>query len=245
MQGAENIENSAAGNTRAWLRTILACLLLASLTAAAVPLAWVLWESRADLRGAIAGARLAADRTTALIGEPDSGAPVTLARLVATADGTVLLVRPVLEESAATVRVARQPLQAAAETIHAVRPVLGAAQQAIERTGPLLDATTAAVAEAGQVREDLRPVLADVDELVQQASSTVALIRPQALGLTAAAKVTAGHSAQIAREGAKVAPQVAENAAAITKDVRTVTKRMASPWGVVVNVLRKIKDWIL
>lgn len=64
---------------------------------------------------------------------------------------------------------------------------------------PVLAAGVHGIEELGRLRSDVKPVLASADELLQQSSSTVALIRPQALGLMAAAKVTAGETARAAR----------------------------------------------
>lgn len=248
MQGAENIENSPASNTGAWLRTILACLLLASLTAAVLPVAIVLWDARADLRGAIAGARLAADRTAALIGEPAAGEPVTLARLVATADGTVLLVRPVLEESAATVRTARQPLQAAAQTIHAARPVLGAAERAIDRTEAPTAAATVMLSDAGRAAKAAEVALVNAnaswDDLYFDVKAGVESGTIAARGVAEASEAV-GKAAPEITEAARVAfPRIADNTVSMTDDGRKVMRRMASPWTVVTDIAKKVWRWV-
>ncbi len=142
-----------------WLRTVAILAVCAALVAALLPLAIVSWQSRADLRGAVAGFRLAADRGAELVGETDvdtRGERFTVARLVASADGTVLLVRPVLKESATTIAAARQPLSEAAETIRAARPVLGAAKDALGAVPGGVQAAAGAIVE---MRADLRPLL--------------------------------------------------------------------------------------
>ncbi len=64
-----------------------------------------------------------------------------------------------------------------------------------------------AVLELGRLRADLKPVLASTDELLMQASGTVAVVRPQLLGLSAAAKVTMGDMAQMSRTANRAFPE--------------------------------------
>lgn len=62
-----------------------------------------------------------------------------------------------------------------------------------------LDAANRSLAEVAKLRGDVRPVLNSADELLQQSSGTVAVLRPQLLGLIAATKVTAGEAAQASK----------------------------------------------
>ncbi len=66
------------------------------------------------------------------------------------------------------------------------------------------------IAELGKLRADLKPVLASTDELLAQSSGTVAVLRPQLLGLAAAGKVTLGESAQAARRFDATLPRFLE-----------------------------------
>ncbi|MCE5309644.1 MAG: hypothetical protein LLG20_18575 [Acidobacteriales bacterium] len=222
-------------------------LCLATITAATIPLAITAWQSRDDLRGAVSGFRLLADRSAALVGEtePDEqGEPFTVARLVATSGGTVLLVRPVLKESAATVKAARKPLNEAAETIKAARPVLSAAKGALDAIPPAVAVAEGAVVE---LRGKLAPALENAAGVARQINETLPAFtdcEQNPACLENRWKGLSWDAEKSAREVARVAPVVADNAAAITTDVRTVARRAASPWSVVVTVAKKIKDWI-
>lgn len=86
------------------------------------------------------------------------------------------------------------------------------------------------------LRADLKPVLASTDELLMQSSGAVAVIRPQALGLIAAAKVTAGETAQTMRTVRDAAPEIAGSAIGVGKsvdgiaaDVHTMTSDFVKP----------------
>jgi hypothetical protein len=210
---------------------------LAAVSAAILPVAITAWQSRADLRGAVTGFRLMADRGAALIGdtEPDEqGEPFTVARLVATADGTVLLVRPVLTESAETVRAARKPILEAAETVKAARPVLTAAKDALEAVPPGIV----------EIRGKLVPVLENAAALEATANDSVKKVTPFVLGAVAAGKVTAGNTAQITRDVKPVVPKVAQNVEAISADTRKIIHRAASPWSMVTSAVKKFIDLI-
>jgi ElaB/YqjD/DUF883 family membrane-anchored ribosome-binding protein len=100
----------------------------------------------------------------------------------------------------------------------------------------LSDITATLGNTATGIREDLKPVLADADETLQQASGTIAVIRPQALGLIAASKVTAGETAQAARRIDTVLPEylglgakIGANIDGVSTDVHTFTTRFVAP----------------
>jgi len=99
-----------------------------------------------------------------------------------------------------------------------------------------LDKANASIAEVAKVREDLRPVLGEAQETLNQTSGTIAVLRPQALGLMAATKVTMGTVAQTMRTVKDATPKLADatvqtgqNVAGITKDFHTFTSEFVKP----------------
>lgn len=94
------------------------------------------------------------------------------------------------------------------------RPVLDAVEWdlnvfpgvAAEATATLRKGQEAMV-ELGRIRGDLRPVLASTDELLAQTSGTVAVVRPQLLGLAAAGKMAFGSTADAARQVDRALPE--------------------------------------
>jgi len=79
-------------------------------------------------------------------------------------------------------------------------------------------------------------VLAEAQETLAQASGTISVIRPQALGLIAAAKVTAGETAQAARRIDGALPQflitwdrLGTHSAGIAQDAHTFTSKFVAP----------------
>ncbi len=230
-----------------WLKTFGVLAVCAAITAAALPVAIVAWQSRADLRGAVAGFRLTADRVAELVGDTDvdgRGERFTVARLVKTSDGTVLLVRPVLRESATTVAEARKPLSEAARTIRAARPALRSAKAAVDAIPPAVGAGKDAVVE---LRGKAGPVLDSAAGITAQIEQTLPVFTDCEQNPSCLENRWRGWSwnaEKTTRAVASAAPTVAQNVEAITADTRKIVHRAASPWSVVVDVLKKIKDFI-
>lgn len=211
------------------ITSIAATALLCAATAAILPLAIVAWQARADLRSAIAGLRLIADRGAALVGEVQPGAegkPGTVAQLVATADRTVAAGRPVLEESEATVRAARKPLSEAAETIAAARPVLSAARGALDAIPPAVASAAGAVVE---LQGNIAPVLKNAND------SWNDLYWDVKAGIESGT-VAARGIAEASEAVGKAAPGITSSAdkflfhfAGVTADVHTVTSKFIQP----------------
>ncbi len=93
-----------------------------------------------------------------------------------------------------------------------------------------------AIVEIGRLRADLRPVLASTDELLAQTSGTVAVLRPQLLGLSAAGKVTLGEWAQLSKRVDAAAPafladwaRLTNHTAGIAGDAHTFTSKFVAP----------------
>lgn len=83
-----------------------------------------------------------------------------------------------------------------------------------------------AVLEIRGVRADLKPVIASTDELLMQSSSTVAVVRPQLLGLMAAAKVTAGETATAMRDIRRATPEFIRTAQQFGHDSSSVAANL-------------------
>ncbi|HWR52240.1 MAG TPA: hypothetical protein VN428_14105 [Bryobacteraceae bacterium] len=207
------------------LRAILDCLWRAALATLLALCVALIWQSRVDLLATLASTRLAADRTAELIGDidvDDHGERFTIARLVASADGTVLEVCPVLRESAQTVKAARPVLQEARRTVAAVRPLLSSAAGAIERT-------------EGRIGASVDDLHWDVKAAIESGTVAARGVAEASEAVGKAAPDIAGSIRTITAEGARVAPVVADNTAAITTDARKIVHRTASPlswiWG--------------
>jgi methyl-accepting chemotaxis protein len=102
-----------------------------------------------------------------------------------------------------------------------------------KRTGELLTMADSRATEAtgalARLEQDVVPIAADTD-------ATVALLRPQALGLLAAAKVTVGETAQTMRTVRDAAPEltrsaqrVGDSAAGIAADVQREADSIVRP----------------
>ncbi len=110
--------------------------------------------------------------------------------------------RDLIERQAADIRkevLAEIRRQGDAIRVDAKSVVSTAVERTDRRVGETLARADRALATVENLRADLRPVLADADELLQQTSGTVAVLRPQTLGLIAATKRAAGETAQAAR----------------------------------------------
>jgi hypothetical protein len=93
-----------------------------------------------------------------------------------------------------------------------------------------------AVAVWEQLREEVRPLVADADQTLLAAHASIVQIRPEALGLVAAAKVTAGETAQTMRTVRDAAPSLAQSvesvstsAAGIAGDVKRAADAATRP----------------
>jgi phage-related minor tail protein len=161
----------------------------------------------------------------AVVGMPsmfDSYARVLLAEARGTRAGVVAEVRTGREDLAR--RAERQIAAARADAVSTVKESLKVADR---RIGDTLDRVDAGIAEVRGIRGDLRPVLGSADETLQQASGTLAVIRPQALGLIAAAKVTFGEAAQAARRVDAALPRALLRWDQIGADVQRTTDASA------------------
>ncbi len=76
------------------------------------------------------------------------------------------------------------------------------------------------------LRADVKPVLASTDEFLLQSSGTVAVVRPQILGLFAAAKVTAGETATTMREFRRATPEFIGTAQQFGHDASSVAANL-------------------
>ncbi len=211
------------------LKSWLQCAALLAAAAAGLAVAVLVLRASGPAAGIVRNLELASARAAALIGEPepdDAGEPVTIARLVATADGTVVLVRPVLRESARTVKATREPLAEAAETIRAARPVLGAAKQAIDRTEPMLAAATGTIERTGTAAEAAIKNASDSwDAMYWDVQAAVESGTVAARGIAEAADA-AGKSAP---ETARHVQRLAEQSAGIATDVHVFTAKFTAP----------------
>jgi uncharacterized protein YoxC len=97
------------------------------------------------------------------------------------------------------------------------------------------------------IRSDVRPVLENAANIEAHTDKAVVDLHPQVLGLVAAAKVTAGQTAQTMREVERATPALLKDAQGIgasadgiAADVHTVTTDIAKPksfWG-------RFKSWL-
>ena len=96
-------------------------------------------------------------------------------------------------------------------TVAAARPVLIESQLAVARASRQVDRITeearTTVVELRGTIGAIRPVVDNANETLAQTNSTIALIRPQAVGLLAGWKVTGGEFAQMARRFDSALPE--------------------------------------
>ena len=100
------------------------------------------------------------------------------------------------------------------------------------------------VEEVHGIREDVKPVLAESQEVLAQVSSAVAMIRPQALGLIAAAKVTAGETAQAARRFDAALPAVLLTWQQIGENSQKTTAATAEVMGNLAAATKPMPKWL-
>lgn len=134
---------------------------------------------------------------------------------------------PVLKESATTIKAAQKTLREVDETLRTARPLMGDLQTTAQRATQTLASADMTLIELGHLRADVKPVLASVDETLMQTSSTVAVLRPQLLGLTAAGKTMAGTSASAARQFEQSLPQFLLHANRIAENSDRTTRATA------------------
>lgn len=206
----------------------LALLALATLCGI---LAFESWHIGHQVQLAVGSGQTAADRLTAVLGEP-SRAPggATISQVLFAARGALAGVestaRGIPGESAAWRAGILEELARYRGEVHTVAAAsAGALNQA--------EATAARFAE---LPASVRPVFASTDELLQQSSSTVAMMRPQALGLVAAGKVTLGEWAQLSRRIDASAPQFigdfglfTRHVAGMAADGHSLTSKFTAP----------------
>lgn len=95
------------------------------------------------------------------------------------------------------------------------------------------------------IRADVRPVLAEAHEALSQTSGTIAVLRPQALGLIAAAKVTAGDTAQTMRAIKAETPVITQNISRTTDNVERLTRPDRWPIRALKLIGPFVSGWIL
>ncbi len=199
------------------VQQLLICALLAALTALAAYAILLLEAARATLTALPSG--IAATRA-ALVGE------VACARteLLSLADRQLTT------------------LQTSANA-----QIAGFRQTADRRLGDSLERVDRALVSVEGLRSDLKPILANTARITARTDEAAAVLfqrdalPAQALGLIAAAKVTAGETAQTIRTVRDAAPKLAvsaesvgSSAAGIARDTHSITASLAKPknfWG--------------
>lgn len=179
------------------IRDVLTCALLAVLIAAAVY--GILLIRAVEKTVAAVPAEITATRQ-ALIGEVQ-GARVDV-----------------------LVRTERQVAALRTETLAEVAEIRKTADR---RIGDTLGRVDTALGTAERVEADLKPVLDGGARLVADADVTVKDLRPQLLGLVAAAKVTAGEGATTMREIQRATPEIIGSVKDATVHIDAATKASA------------------
>ena len=115
------------------------------------------------------------------------------------------------------------------------------ASDAVARADARLAEVTGAVRG---FRDDVRPVLAETQETLAQASGTVAVLRPQALGLIAASKVTAGETAQAMRRIDAALPSALATWQQIGGNSQKTTAATAKAMANLAEASRPLPKWL-
>lgn len=157
--------------------------------------------------------------------------------------------RAALLEAVANTRAAlvAEMAEARRELIAEVRGLRQQAQTEVASTRAVLDQRLASIearadgrlegaqAEVEALSHAVTRTLAGADRVTERASRMIELLTPQALGLVAASKVTAGELAQTARTWRRETPEIAANVKETTKNVAAATR--LSKWQKVLLVL--------
>lgn len=158
---------------------------------------------------------------------------------------------PVLRESERTIKAARETVKSARvtlrevnETMRAARPVIGDVQIVVQDVSKTVRSADTAIIELGKLRADLKPVLASADEVLMQTSGTVAVVRPQFLGLAAAAKVTFGEAAQAARRIDAAMPQLLTRIDRIAQNSDRTTAASAGLFKHLEEATKPLPKWL-
>lgn len=186
----------------------------AALAAVAVCLCLAILDGRALVKAQFGVAQREADKTRVMVREEIQ---TTRTELLARVDALGPQVRSE----------ARGIVQTLDGRAGAIQATADARLASIEEKADKQLTETNRILEAGvrDIRGDMRPVFAEAHETLSQASGTIAVLRPQALGLMAASKVTAGESAQAARRFDAALPQFL----AITTRTANNVERMTRP----------------
>ena len=174
---------------------------------------------------AISGIELVRAATATVSGLP---AEVALTRAAVIAEAEAAR-KDVLARSERQVVALRGELRGEADEIR---------ETADRRLGDTLMRADKALETAEALRRDVKPVLDEARGTLQDADRTVADLHPQLLGLVAAAKVTAGETAQTMRDFRNAVPSFIAQGQKISANVDTATLEFS---GVANNLNRLTK----